>query len=170
MRIPYQKLRKSWAASRCFIKIYKVLVQVFIGSNTPVIILLITACNTWSFYGSFHRRVLRKYGSFLRRVLKKHVTINGLSLTAPLPGESGGCKTVLGPFSKGKLQAKGGILINRWNQLNKWLCPVFISLLLEGMIWSHSPTSWVSTFQGCYLAIWELNFAYFCPSEFWESY
>lgn len=78
--------------------------------------------------------------SFPRRVSKKHITINCLILTALLPAQSGECKTVLWPFFKERLQGKGGRLINGWNQLNKWLCPVLISLLSFRKAWS-SPTA-----------------------------
>lgn len=69
-----------------FIQIYTVFVQICIGSNTPVIVLLITSSNTWS--------------RFPRWFSKKHVTINCLILTALLPSQSGGCKNVLWLFSR----------------------------------------------------------------------
>lgn len=125
----------------------KFFVQVCIGSNTPVIILLITTGNTW--------------GGFPRRVSKKHVAINCLILPALLPGQSGGCKNVLRPFFKGRLQVKGGSLIKGWNQLHKLQCPIFGSLLSESVIRSRSRTSSVSTFQAAAWPFGNLNFALF---------
>lgn len=118
--------------------------QISIASNTPVIILLIAT------------------SSFPRRVSKKHITINCLILTALLPAQSGKCKNVLWPFFKERLQGEGGRLINGWNQLNKWPCPVFISLLLESLIQSHSPSSSVSIFQAAAWPFGNLNFTWFC--------
>lgn len=112
--------------------------QISIASNMPVIILLIAT------------------SSFPRRVSKKHITINCLILTALLPAQSGECKNVLWPFFKERLQGEGGRLINGWNQLNKWPCPVFISLLSEA--WS-SPTAPLAQSAVCrllpdHLGIW----------------
>lgn len=59
--------------------------------------------------------------------LKKHVTINCLILAALLPGQSGECKNVLWPFFKGRLQVKGGSLINGWTNLIN-VCALYLAL------------------------------------------
>lgn len=72
------------------------------------------------------------------------------------------------PFFKGSMPVKGGSLINKWNQFNKWLCPIFGSLLSERATQSHSLAVMVSTFQAAAWRVGNLNFIYFYPFEFWE--